>query len=126
MSQALADGSLVDGVIAITVLEALALLVYRALTGKGVAASQFLVNLLSGLGLMGALRLVLAGAWWGWVAACLPAARGRAARGQPVAALGALTRARAGGGYFSGIGVARSTATAVTLFCGEPSITRSE
>ena len=67
MSQALADGSLVDGVIAITVLDALALLV-----------------------------------------------------------LGALTRARAGGGYFSGIGVARSTATAVTLFCGEPSITRSE
>ena len=69
MSQALADGSLVDEVIAITVLEALVLLVYRALTGKGVAASQFLVNLLSGLGLMGALRLVLAGAWWGWVAA---------------------------------------------------------
>lgn len=26
----------------------------------------------------------------------------------------------------SGIGVARSTATAVTLFCGEPSISRSE
>ena len=76
MSQALADGSLVDGVIAITVLEALAFLVYRALTGKGVAASQFLVNLLSGLGLMGALRLVLAGAWWGWVAACLLLAGG--------------------------------------------------
>ena len=28
--------------------------------------------------------------------------------------------------YLSGIGVARFTATAVTLFCGEPSITRSE
>ena len=28
--------------------------------------------------------------------------------------------------YFTGIGVARSTGTAVTLFCGEPSITRSE
>ena len=27
--------------------------------------------------------------------------------------------------YFSGIGVARSTATAVTAFCGEPSIKRS-
>ena len=40
MSQALADGSLVDGVIAITVLEALVLLVYRALTGKGVVASS--------------------------------------------------------------------------------------
>ena len=29
-------------------------------------------------------------------------------------------------GYFVGIGIARSTGTAVTLFCGEPSITRSE
>ena len=28
--------------------------------------------------------------------------------------------------YLSGIGVARSTGTAVTLFCGDPSITRSE
>lgn len=27
---------------------------------------------------------------------------------------------------FNGMGVVRSTATAVTLFCGEPSITRSE
>ena len=71
MSQALADGSLVDVVMAVTVLEALALLVYRARTGKGVAANQFLVNLLSGLSLMLALRLVLASAWWGWVATCL-------------------------------------------------------
>lgn len=29
-------------------------------------------------------------------------------------------------GYFTGMGVARSTGTVVTLFCGEPSITRSE
>ncbi len=71
MSQALVNGSLVDAVIAITLLEALALLVYRQLTGKGVAASQFLLNLLSGLSLMVALRLVLAGAWWGAVAGCL-------------------------------------------------------
>jgi len=71
MSQALADGSLVDAVIAITLLEALALLIYRALTGKGVAANQFMLNLLSGLSLMVALRLVLAGAWWGAIAACL-------------------------------------------------------
>jgi hypothetical protein len=28
--------------------------------------------------------------------------------------------------HFTGIGVARSTATTATLFCGEPSITRSE
>ena len=35
-------------------------------------------------------------------------------------------RAAASGRHFTGIGVARSTGTAVTLFCGEPSITRSE
>ena len=37
-----------------------------------------------------------------------------------------VPRAAASGGHFIGIGVARSTGTAVTLFCGEPSITRSE
>ncbi len=38
----------------------------------------------------------------------------------------AATRRRPTTHLVSGIGVARSTATAVTLFCGEPSITRSE
>ena len=33
---------------------------------------------------------------------------------------------RAARPYFVGISIARSTGTAVTLFCGEPSMTRSE
>lgn len=42
-------------------------------------------------------------------------------------ALSALaTPAAAGEAYRSGIGIERSTGTAVTAFCGEPSITRSE
>lgn len=67
----MANGRIVDFVIAITVLEALALLLYRTVTGKGVAARQFLVNLLAGLSLMAALRLTIAGAGWVWAAACL-------------------------------------------------------
>ena len=47
----------------------------------------------------------------------------RAVVGVPTSVRG---RSGSEAGYFSGIGVARSTGTAVTLFCGEPSITRSE
>ena len=67
----MANGWIVDLVMAITVLEALALLLYRKATGKGVAARQFLVNLLSGLSLMAALRLTIAGSGWAGVTACL-------------------------------------------------------
>lgn len=61
----------IDIVIGITVLEALALLAYHRKTGKGVAGSQFMVNLLAGLSLMLALRLAVGGAAWAWVAASL-------------------------------------------------------
>lgn len=71
VAEAIANGRIVDLVIAITVLEALALLLYRAVTGKGIAARQFLVNLLSGLSLMAALRLTIASTGWVWVAVCL-------------------------------------------------------
>ncbi len=53
---------LVDAVIALTLIEAVALLLYRRATGKGVAAREFVVNLLSGLCLMLALRAALGGA----------------------------------------------------------------
>lgn len=53
---------LVDAVIALTLIEAVALLLYRRITGKGVAAREFAVNLLSGLCLMLALRAALGGA----------------------------------------------------------------
>ena len=53
---------LVDAVILFTVLECALLLLVRQLTGRGVAARDFVVNLLSGLCLMLALRCLAAGA----------------------------------------------------------------
>ena len=61
----------VDLVIAFSVLEGLALAVYFGLTGRGVAPAQFLVNLVSGLCLMLALRNALAGAAWPWLLLCV-------------------------------------------------------
>lgn len=65
---------LVDAVIGLTLVEAAVLLAYRRATGKGVAAREFLVNLLSGLCLMVALRAALAGAAPAIVLACVAAA----------------------------------------------------
>lgn len=65
---------LVDAVIVLTLVEGAALLAYRRATGKGIAAREFLVNLLSGLCLMLALRAALAGAASAIVLACVTAA----------------------------------------------------
>ena len=58
---------LVDAVIALTLIEGIALLAYRRLTGRGPAALDCIVNLLSGLCLMVALRCALGNAGWPWV-----------------------------------------------------------
>jgi hypothetical protein len=63
----LADGALVDLVIGFTVLEAVALLLYRRATGKGMAAHDFLGGLVSGLCLLLALRSALHAEGWLWV-----------------------------------------------------------
>jgi hypothetical protein len=60
--------SLIDVVIAITLLEGLALAAYHRRTGGGLAPMDFMPNLASGLALMLALRAGLASAGWGWVA----------------------------------------------------------
>ena len=65
---------LVDAVILFTVLECALLLLVRQLTGRGVAARDFVVNLVSGLCLMLALRCLAAGAGPLAVALCLLAA----------------------------------------------------
>jgi hypothetical protein len=52
---------LIEVIIAITALEAVALTLYHRLTGKGVAPKEFAANLLSGLCLMFALRSALLG-----------------------------------------------------------------
>jgi hypothetical protein len=74
MQSLLDSGLLVDLVIALTVMEGLALALYHRVTGRGVAPRDYGLNLVSGLCLMLALRSVLAGAAWHWTAAALAAA----------------------------------------------------
>lgn len=73
--QALFDsGLLVDLVIALTVVEGLALALYYRATGHGIAPRDYALNLLSGLCLMLALRSVMSDAGWPWATAALAAA----------------------------------------------------
>jgi hypothetical protein len=59
---------LITFVIGVTLLEGVALWIYRRCTGKGVAAKDFVANWVSGLCLMFALRSALIDTWWVWVA----------------------------------------------------------
>lgn len=61
MNEWLAGPRLIELIIAITLLEGVALTAYHRLTGKGVAPKDFAANLLSGLCLMFALRNALLG-----------------------------------------------------------------
>lgn len=65
---------LIDAVIALTVLEALALVAWHRRTGRGMAPAECLPNLASGLALMLAVRAAIGGSGWGWVAAGLATA----------------------------------------------------
>jgi hypothetical protein len=67
----LLDMGLIDLVIALTLVEALALALYHRRTGRGMAPLDFMPNLGAGLALMFALRATLSAAGWGWVAAGL-------------------------------------------------------
>ena len=68
------SGRLVDIIIAMIVLEAVALSLHNLITRRGLRPQDYLLNLLSGLCLMLALRTALGGAAWHWIAACLSAA----------------------------------------------------
>jgi hypothetical protein len=74
MQDLLGGTRLVDAVLAVTVLEALALLLLHALRGRGPAPAEWALNLLSGLCLMLALRAALAQAASQAQPACLAAA----------------------------------------------------
>ena len=60
--------TLIDVVIVVTLLEALALAAYHARTGRGIAPRALLPNFAAGLALMVAVRAGLTGADWGVVA----------------------------------------------------------
>ncbi len=74
MSELFASGHVIDGILAITLIESVVLIVYFRTTGRGVAPADFLVNLLSGAALLVATRTALVGAWWGWTGFWLAAA----------------------------------------------------
>jgi hypothetical protein len=74
MQDLLGGTRLVDAVLAITLAEAIALVLLHRLAGRGVPPADWGLNLLSGLCLMLAMRGALAQAGWGWMAACLAAA----------------------------------------------------
>lgn len=65
---------LVDAVIALTLIEFLALAVWHRKTGRGVAPGDIGLNLFSGLSLMLALRFALADSGAGLIALALTAA----------------------------------------------------
>lgn len=74
MSSLFADGVLVDIVLAVVVLEAIALLAFWAWKRRGVAPADLLPGLCSGALMLLALRSVLAGSGWIIPTLCLTAA----------------------------------------------------
>jgi hypothetical protein len=68
------SGRIVDGILALMAIEAIALILVRKVTNKGIATVDLLVNLAAGMALMLALRAALTGQGWQAVALCLIAA----------------------------------------------------
>ncbi len=62
---------MIDLVLGAVVAEALALLAYHRLTGRGLGMAALLPNLAAGGFLLVAMRTALGGAAWPWVSACL-------------------------------------------------------
>ncbi len=71
MSGLFASGHIIDAILVLTLLECLFIAGYHARTGRGPEPAPFVVNVLSGVCLMIALRCALIGAWWGWISVCL-------------------------------------------------------
>ncbi len=74
MKALLANGWLLDAIVAGVVLEAAVLSMLFRATRRGVRPGELLANLAAGTCLLVAMRLGMAGAWWGWVCACLAGA----------------------------------------------------
>lgn len=66
-----ASGRILDLLVAGMVLEGAALVAHHRVTGRGIRPARLLPNLLAGICLVFAMRLGLAGAWWGWVSLAL-------------------------------------------------------
>ena len=71
MNALLANGHVLDWILAAMLLEGAGLTLTYRLTGRGVRPAVLLANLCSGMCLLLAMRLALGGAWWGFVSAAL-------------------------------------------------------
>jgi O-antigen ligase len=74
MEEFFRSGMVADVILVVMIAEALLLLLYRRVTGRGVAARDLFAMLLAGACLVLALRAVLTGSSWPVVALCLGAA----------------------------------------------------
>ena len=71
MAGLFATGFIFDLILAGMALEAAGLLLFHRWRGGGVLPARLLPNLLSGMCLLLAMRVGVAGAWWGWVSLSL-------------------------------------------------------
>ena len=69
-----ADAGIIDIILVITAVEAVAISIYFRLTRRGLAPADLLPTLCAGGFLVVALRLVLSAAWPGWIALSLAVA----------------------------------------------------
>jgi hypothetical protein len=68
MAELFASGRIVDLIVALMVLEGLALMTWRRWSGRGPRALDLVLNLAAGAALLLALRAALTGSAWPWVA----------------------------------------------------------
>ncbi len=73
MTELFASARIVDAILALVAVEAVALALWRRRAGTGPSAAQILPNLLAGACLLLALRAALLDAPWVWIAAPLAA-----------------------------------------------------
>lgn len=71
LADLISTGRIADLILALVVLEAVALCLYNQRTGAGIMPLDALSLLLPGAFLVLALRAALTQAWWGWIAAAL-------------------------------------------------------
>jgi hypothetical protein len=74
MAELFAGGRILDWIIAAMLVEAFGLAAWHRWSGRGVAPLAYLPNLASGACLLIAMRLALAGLWWGFASTALLAA----------------------------------------------------
>jgi hypothetical protein len=74
MEHLISSGRIADLIVGLMLLEAIALIGYYVVKGRGIAPVDLLVNLLAGVALLLALRAALTGAGWRTIAGILAVA----------------------------------------------------